>query len=193
MSNSFEGFYIEYADNDRPKPLPTGMVSMVYEDPPTLNWIYVDKDTRELCYGNRSKSKDHIVGSWSWEAGDEGGAGGVTLEGEEGAVAVQTGEGWQVFWEDANGQIGIKAKKLQISLERKMLEEKKEEVSEPAGEKTANTTTELTKSRFEDKRTTKEGGQEEMVKVTGGQTMKKKKEPKLEVVGKTTTRPMKER
>lgn len=198
-ATSFEGFYIEYADPDRPKPLPMGMVSMVFEGQPTLNWIYVDRKTREVCYGNRSKSKDHIVGSWSWEAGDEGGAGGVTLNGGEGAVAVETGEGWQVYWEDDEGKIGDKGKRLQISLERKMLEEEKKEkekeegktVTEPGHTQTTNTTTELTKSRFEDKRTKTDGVQQDMIKVTGGQSKKKKQEPKLEVASNTTTRPMK--
>lgn len=119
----FEGFYISYPDPDRPLPPPLGMVSTISDDPPLLNWIYVDKDTREVKYGNRTQSRAHIVGSWGWEAGEEGGAGGVTLEGKEGAFAIETKDGWEVRWEDASGRIGGSAMaQLQISLERKFVE-----------------------------------------------------------------------
>ena len=32
------------------------------DDPPQLNWIYVDKDTLEIKYGIRADSQDHLVG-----------------------------------------------------------------------------------------------------------------------------------
>ena len=199
--HGFEGFYIEYADNDRPKPLPLGMVSMIDSVPPTMNWIYVDKGTREVRYGNRSQSKEHVVGSWSWEAGEEGGAGGVTLEGEEGAVAVKTENGWQVFWEDAEGKVKVKGKGMvRVSLERKMLEPPKDDgvakvtAREPQRETRVDTKTELTKNRFEDKAQISGDGQPtEMVKVTAGSGSKKKakkSEPKLEISSSTVAKPM---
>ena len=201
-AHGFEGFYIEYADNDRPKPLPLGMISLIDSVPPTMNWIYVDKGTREVRYGNRSQSKKHVVGSWSWEAGEEGGAGGVTLEGEEGAVAIKTESGWQVCWEDSEGKIGIKGKKMvRVSLERKMLEPPKEEgmakvtAREPQQETRVDTKTELTRNKFEDKAQISGGGQPtEMVKITAGSgsTKKaKKSEPKLEISSSTVAKPMK--
>ena len=205
--HGFEGFYIEYADNERPKPLPLGMVSTIDSVPPTLNWIYVDKATREVRHGNRSQSKEHIVGSWSWEAGEEGGPGGVTLESEEGAVAVKTEEGWQVFWEDEEGKIGMKAKgKVTISLERKMIdpppspppqhkEKTKVTTSEPQQETKVETKTELTRSKFKDEvRVSEPGQQAEVVKLSAGNGAKKavsKKEPKLEISSSTTAKPMK--
>jgi len=119
----FEGFYITYPDPERPQPPPLGCVSTIGTDPPMLNWIYVDKNTREVRYGNRTKSREHIVGSWGWEAGEEGGPGGLTLDGEEGAVAVETDSGWEMRWEDGNRRYGAKGKEcLGVSLERKMLE-----------------------------------------------------------------------
>lgn len=127
----FEGFYIGYPDPERPKPLPLGMVTSISNDPPMLNWIYVDKDTREIKYGNRTESRAHIVGSWGWEAGEEGGPGGLTLEGEEGAVAVHGEKGWELRWEDGNGKVAVKGRKmLRVSLERKMLEPSEKEQQE---------------------------------------------------------------
>lgn len=62
----------------------------------------------------------------------------MTLEGEEGAVAVETENGWEIRWEDKNGDIGAEGKrKLTVSLERKMLgpteEEKQEQKTKAAG------------------------------------------------------------
>lgn len=119
----FEGFYISYPDPDRPQPPPLGLVSTLSKEPPMLNWIYVDKDTREVKYGNRTQSRQHIVGSWGWDAGEEGGAGGLTLDGREGAVAVETGDGWEIRWEGEDGKVGVQGRsRLTVSLERKFLE-----------------------------------------------------------------------
>ena len=195
-----EGFYISYPDPDRPKPPPLGMVSTISNDPPMLNWIYVDKETREVKYGNRTRSKAHIVGSWGWEAGEEGGAGGVTLEGGEGAVAIETDKGWEVRWEDRNGKIGIPGKDiLRISLERKMLEAREEDKPKPAvtnapqKETRTDTRMELTKTKFEGTRKTAGSGKPSQVSKasTGDGHSVKENEPKLEISSSTTHRPIK--
>lgn len=66
-----------------------------------------------------------MVGPWGWDAGEEGGPGGVTYDGEEGAVAVETDEGWEVRWEDENAKVGRVSKQrvLNISLEREFVDE----------------------------------------------------------------------
>lgn len=74
-AHPFEGFYISYPDPTLPSPPPLGLVSTIDSDPPMLNWIYIDRHTRELKYGNRTQSRAHIVGPWGWDAGEEGGAG----------------------------------------------------------------------------------------------------------------------
>ncbi len=147
-------FYILYPDPDRPPTL--GLVSTISLDPPVLNWIYVDKDTLELKYGNRTQSREHLVGPWGWTPAeeedendgdlvrrkgdkqeDENGKGtwkegegeGLVFEGWEGFVAVEEEEGvWGVRFDKRDdglkGVQGMKEKKiLQISLERKMLED----------------------------------------------------------------------
>lgn len=202
-NNEFEGFYIEYADNELPKPLPLGMVSMVHEEgeKPTMNWIYVDRNTREVRYGNRTRSREHVVGNWGWESGEEGGAGGVTLEGQEGAVAVETEQKglWEVRWEDEEGSVGVVPKgkhRVQVSLERKMVEEPKADkpiVETPTGTERTETKTELTKNKYVDRVEKKGPGEKEMVKVTASQGAKEKKEPKLEIATSTVAKPMKER
>lgn len=133
----FTGFYISYPDPAR-TPAQLGLVSFISDDPPALNWIYIDKNTRELKYGNRTASIDHHVGSWGFEAGEEGGAGGITFDKAEGAVAVETADGWELHWEDEDGNVGDVGHRriLNVSLERKFVEEPKEpEKDETAVEK----------------------------------------------------------
>ncbi|MCJ1429955.1 hypothetical protein MMC29_007870, partial [Sticta canariensis] len=79
----FTGFYISYPDPEL-HPNTLGLVSSISDDPPMLNWIYIDRATRELKYGNRTQSREHIVGSWGWETGEESGPGGLTLIGSDG-------------------------------------------------------------------------------------------------------------
>jgi hypothetical protein len=43
-----------------------GLATQVRDDPPLLNWIYVDKNTMELKYGNKTASVDHHIGRWDW-------------------------------------------------------------------------------------------------------------------------------
>ena len=194
----FEGFYIEYPDPERPRPLPLGLVSTISKDPPMLNWIYVDKNTREVKYGNRTQSRAHIVGSWGWDAGEEGGAGGLTLEDGEGAVAVEGDDGWEIRWEDEDRNIGVKGSlKLTVSLERKMLEPKEEDkpvdartttLKDDSKVRRTDTNIELTNTTFQ--RSKKATGEpEQMDKAVKKDAKENRSAPKLEIRGTTVERP----
>lgn len=196
-SHAFEGFYIEYPDPERPRPLPLGLVSTISKDPPMLNWIYVDKDTREVKYGNRTQSRAHIVGSWGWDAGEEGGAGGLTLEGAEGAVAVEGDDGWEIRWEDEDGNVGVEGRgKLTVSLERKMLEPKEDDkpIHARAGAidddrmRRTNTNIELKNTTFQRSKNTT-GEPEKADKAVKKGAKEKHPSPKLEIRGTTVERP----
>ena len=132
----FEGFYLAYPDPDRRLPRPMGLVSTTSNELPMLNWIYVDKKTRELKYGNRTQSKEHFVGSWDWDTGEESGPGGLVLEGDEAAIAICTSEGtWELRWEDANAVVCVAKKEVvRVSLERKMLEPTEEDKTTESNE-----------------------------------------------------------
>ena len=195
----FGGFYIEYPDPERPRPLPLGMVSTISKDPPLLNWIYVDKDTREVKYGNRTQSRAHVVGSWGWDAGEEGGAGGLTLEGKEGAVAVEANDGWELRWEDSDGHINVEGSpKLTVSLERKMLEPKEEDKpvharasdrEEDNQVRRTSANIELTNTTFQRRRqTTGEPGFVDKAVKKGAK--EDHSTPKLEIRGTTVERPL---
>ena len=193
----FEGFYIEYPDPERPRPLPLGLVSTISKDPPMLNWIYVDENTREVKYGNRTQSRVHTVGSWGWDAGEEGGAGGLTLQGAEGAVAVEADDGWEIRWEDENGNIGVEdRRKLTVSLERKMLEPKEEDkpdnaraVERDTGNHAERTDTNIEVTRTALQRRKKATGKpERSTKAIKKGATENRSSPKLEIKGTTIER-----
>ena len=80
-----------------------GMVSTIADDPPMLNWIFVDKDDHMVRHGGRQDTTGgHTVGPWHWSADEYW----LTLEGSASKfVAVQMeNEKWAVAW-DADGSI----------------------------------------------------------------------------------------
>ena len=120
-------------------PPPLGLVSQVQDDPPLLNWIYVDKGTMEVRYGNRSVSREHHVGPWDWTEEDEEEGGeankGVTFEGWEGFTAVEdpASKEWQVYFDrnddGLKGYVGKERRKLQISLERTLVDKEEDDLN----------------------------------------------------------------
>ncbi|KAF2726790.1 hypothetical protein EJ04DRAFT_570958 [Polyplosphaeria fusca] len=90
--HAFAGFFIQYPDEDRLPP-ERGMVSTISEDPPVLNWLYIDRDTYAATYGNRTASIKHIVGVWDWTDDEKF----ITLDGWEGFVAMDESavDGWK--------------------------------------------------------------------------------------------------
>jgi hypothetical protein len=102
-------------------------VTSVRDDPPLLNWIYVDKDTLELKHGNRTQSIEHIVGHWDWTKDETT----IILEGEEPFVAVEEEPGvWAVYcdcYRDGLASIAQTGKAIvEISLDRNLVEDEKD-------------------------------------------------------------------
>jgi hypothetical protein len=137
----FTGFYLPFPNEDLPhRPIPytptLGLVSTVpppknskSTSKPKLNWVYADRETRELKYGPRAEAKKHTVGPWDWTDDEQG----LVLNDEECLVAVEEeegGYGWAVYWDREDDRlkgVGIASEKrvLRCSLERRLLEEKK--------------------------------------------------------------------
>jgi hypothetical protein len=105
-----------------------GLVSTISDDPPTLNWIYVDNKTLELKYGSRADTVGHLRGPFDWTEDEVG----LTLEGWEGFVAVEEKKDtWAVYYDRNDDRLDalITGKRvLQCSLERRVIEEEVEEV-----------------------------------------------------------------
>jgi len=117
-----ECFYIEYPDNER-VPIPIGLVSQVRDDPPLLNWLYVDKDTMELKYGNKSASIEHHVGPWDWTEDEKT----ITFDESKDFTAVQDPKTrrWQIYYDMDNDGLSRFVPKgrrmIQVSLQRTLL------------------------------------------------------------------------
>ena len=72
------------------------MVSTIQDDPPFLNWIYVDKDTYEVKYGTRKESEGHLLGPWSCTPIEKR----ATFDEWEGFVVVEEPErGWALYFD----------------------------------------------------------------------------------------------
>jgi hypothetical protein len=96
------------------------MVSTISNEPPQLNWIYVDRDTCEVKHGDRIASEAHIIGPWDVTKMDRR----VMLTGWEGFMAVRYGPGeWALYFDvDDNGLQGVvdeEMTRMEIELVRK--------------------------------------------------------------------------
>lgn len=104
-----------------------GLVSQVQDDPPLLNWIYLDKHTMELKYGNKSASIEHHIGPWDWTEDEEQ----VVFDDMEAEYinafyAVERLPGrWQLFFDWKGDQLATylpkNLKRVQIELRRTLI------------------------------------------------------------------------
>lgn len=105
-----------------------GLVSQVQDDPPLLNWMYIDKNTMEIKYGNRSTSIDHNIGPWDWSEDEEQ----VVFDDMEATFinafyAVESIPGkWQLYFDmrgnQLEGYLSSKSKRVRVELHRTMLD-----------------------------------------------------------------------
>ncbi|KAI2462812.1 hypothetical protein F4781DRAFT_172162 [Annulohypoxylon bovei var. microspora] len=124
VGHPFAGYYLPYPE----KPF-EGLVSTISDDPPMLNWIYVDKDTYEVKYGVRADAQPHIVGPFDCTRQDRR----MILESWEGFVAVEEFPGiWALYFDrDDDGlvtKVPMGTRVLEVELTRR---EKKERKPQP--------------------------------------------------------------
>lgn len=92
-----------------------------------LNWIYIDKDTMEMKYGNKSASIAHHIGPWDWSEDEQQ----VVFDDMEvefinAFYAVERLPGkWQLFFDFKGNQFAgvlpAKLAKVQVELHRSMI------------------------------------------------------------------------
>lgn len=73
--HKFNGYYFKYPCEQGYQ----GMVSTIQDDPPMLNWLYVDKDTGAIRYGSRKDTIGHVIGPWAWSEDEEF----LTMDGDD--------------------------------------------------------------------------------------------------------------
>ncbi|GKT49540.1 uncharacterized protein ColSpa_09721 [Colletotrichum spaethianum] len=115
-AHKFSGYYFNYPSEEQYR----GLVSTISEDPPMLNWIYVDADTRAMRHGGRKDTVGHVIGPWGWTEDEKY----LSLRGSGvGFVAVLEEDGrWAVYW-DPDGRLREGYDEddcVEISLKRQM-------------------------------------------------------------------------
>jgi hypothetical protein len=127
----FAGYFLPYPDKSWGRK-GEGLVSTITDEPPQLNWIYVDSDTYEVKYGLRVVSQPHLVGPWDCSRIDKR----MTFESWEGFMAVQETPGsWALYFDrdddGLNGKVSPEKRILEIVLIRR---ERKQPKPEPKHE-----------------------------------------------------------
>jgi len=98
FGHPYAGYYLPYPESKY-----EGLVSTICEEPPILNWVYVDRETYEVKHGVRLDAQPNITGPFNCTRPDRR----LTLEGWEGFVAVEEEDGiWALYFDrDDNGLI----------------------------------------------------------------------------------------
>lgn len=115
FGHPFAGYYLPYPDTKY-----EGLVSTTTENPPILNWIYVDKDTYEVKHGVRAQAQPNITGPFDCTRQDRR----LTLEGWEGFVAVEEEDGlWALYFDrdddGLKGKVRRGTRVLEVGLMRR--------------------------------------------------------------------------
>lgn len=117
-AHPFAGYFLPHPSHSWGR-LGEGLVSTISDDPPQLNWIYLDVNTHELKYGLRADCEDHLVGPWSCTPIGRR----MTLEGWEGFMAVEEKKGsgiWEVcFDRDDDGLVEVGCQNMRRMVSRK--------------------------------------------------------------------------
>jgi hypothetical protein len=114
----FTGYYLPFPDMEKVWRQQgfrrgEGLVTTISDDPPFLNWVYVDRNSHEVKYGVRADAQPHLVGPWDNTKVDRR----LTFQGWEGFVAVEEHEGselWAIYFDvdddglRGDGKVGTK-------------------------------------------------------------------------------------
>ncbi|KAH7038985.1 hypothetical protein B0J12DRAFT_606517 [Macrophomina phaseolina] len=120
----FAGYFLPHPSHSWRR-LGEGLVSTISDEPPQLNWIYVDTNTHEVKYGYRVDCEGQLVGPWNVTPVGKR----LTLEGWEGFIALEEIRGsgiWEVaFDRDADGLMEEEHKEVEVEYEIVDEDEKK--------------------------------------------------------------------
>ncbi|KUI72433.1 hypothetical protein VM1G_07612 [Cytospora mali] len=113
FGHQFAGYFLPYADAQF-----EGLVTTISDDPPVMNWIYVDRQTYEVKFGNRAWAEPNFKGPFDCTRQDRR----LTLGGWEGFVAVKEGNFWALYFDLEGDRLQSKVAEgtpvLEVELQR---------------------------------------------------------------------------
>ncbi|KAI0020328.1 hypothetical protein F4780DRAFT_379777 [Xylariomycetidae sp. FL0641] len=99
FGHPFAGYYLPYPD--RPY---SGLVSTISDEPPMMNWIYVDRDTYEVKFGTRPWAEPNWPGPFDCSRQEHR----LTFGGWEGFLLVQEGSFWALYFDVDRDKLSCK-------------------------------------------------------------------------------------
>ncbi|KAM6485717.1 hypothetical protein HDV62DRAFT_259002 [Trichoderma sp. SZMC 28011] len=94
---AFCGYYFTYPSEEKH----LGLVTTISDDPPMLNWMYINKDTHAVEYGGRKDTLGHVIGPWGWSEDESF----LTVQGKDECFVAKLERDdngrsrWVVYWD----------------------------------------------------------------------------------------------
>lgn len=119
--HSFSGYYLPYPDSNF-----EGLVSTISDEPPQLNWIYLDTGSRifQICHGLRTAAEEGLTGPWGARVCSDGEIR-FLMENWEGFIAVESEEPglWSLCFDRFDDGLQGKLKEGQRTVELELIRE----------------------------------------------------------------------
>ncbi|OCL10623.1 hypothetical protein AOQ84DRAFT_211759 [Glonium stellatum] len=95
-SHPFTGYFLAYPDSSY-----DGLVSTISNDPPQLNWIFLDTSSLQIRHGLRVEAEAGITGPFGVVMAPPSAERRILLEGWEGFIAVETNQPglWDLYFD----------------------------------------------------------------------------------------------
>ncbi|KAH6718673.1 hypothetical protein BKA61DRAFT_473769 [Leptodontidium sp. MPI-SDFR-AT-0119] len=126
QGHQFAGYFFGYPNSNWGR-RGEGYVSTISDDPPQLNWIYIDKDTYEIKYGLKLQAEGNLVGPWDVTPIDRR----LNFDDWEGFAVVEEKEGvWALYFDvDDDGlaaKVLVTKRIMEVKLTRRKIKIRKE-------------------------------------------------------------------
>ncbi|KAH6644978.1 hypothetical protein BKA67DRAFT_495911, partial [Truncatella angustata] len=108
FGHPFAGYFLGFPDTKY-----SGLVTTICDEPPIMNWIYVDRDTLEVKFGARAYAEPNYTGPFDCTQQDRR----LTFGGWEGFMAVREGQFWSLYFDLQQNKLKSKVTEGTVVLE----------------------------------------------------------------------------
>ncbi|KAI1370485.1 hypothetical protein F4677DRAFT_457853 [Hypoxylon crocopeplum] len=130
FGHPFAGYFLAYPDSKY-----SGLVSTICDEPPIMNWIYIDRTTYELKFGTRPWAQPNWPGPFDCSRQDRR----LMFGGWEGFLAVKEGEFWALYFDVDQDRLKSKLKETPVlEIELLRVEMRVQPVKEESASKDPN-------------------------------------------------------